>query len=57
MNEYTYRKEFGLTQTEFEDEPYETYVTNAMILGIMSKHEREMEEKQKRKMKRGSKQH
>lgn len=57
LNEFNYRKEFSLSQQEFEEEDYSSYLINGMIMGMMAKYTRELDEKEKRKMKRGSKQH
>ena len=36
INEYTYRKEFGLSYEEYLNEPLESYINNTKIMSILS---------------------
>lgn len=52
LNEYVYREKFGLSKQEYDNEPYEDYVINSEILGLISKYEKKEQDKASRKGKR-----
>jgi hypothetical protein len=52
VNEYSYRKEFGLSYEEFLKEPWEVYLTNMEIMSIRADIERSYIRKMEREAKR-----
>ena len=50
VNQYYYRKEFGLTYQEYLDEPVDIYTANTTIMSIRN----ELEEAERRRAKRKS---
>ena len=52
MAEYAYRKEFGLSQKQLEEEPLEVYYHNQDIMSAMSEIERSEQKKMERQSKR-----
>ncbi len=52
LNDYAYRKEFGLSYKEFFDEPLEVYNINQEILSSISEIQRQKEKQLERDQKR-----
>lgn len=49
ITEFEYRKTFGLSQAEMDDEPIDKFVLNSQIMAIINKLQDEAERRAKRK--------
>jgi len=52
INDYSYRKEFGLSQRDFEEEPLDVYYANNEIMSVISDIKRTETKRMEKKAKR-----